>query len=197
MSHDPEEGTEFKVQDRRHWMSDEDEPDPAPEAEGPRGAVGELRLRAETAEAKLLEYIAAYKEREQDQEAFRVRIAADVERRVEQNFGDLAAELLETLDELDLALSHGENVAAADSLIQGVTMVRDRFLAALERKGIRRVSPSGESFDPHTAEAVRVDPVDSPAGDGTVTETLRPGYMLGERVIRPARVAVGKHVKSD
>jgi molecular chaperone GrpE len=71
-------------------------------------------------------------------------------------------------------------------------MARDGFLATLERHGIERIAPDGEPFDPNEAEAIRVDPVDSSAADGKVTETLQPGYRLGEFVIRAARVAVGR-----
>jgi molecular chaperone GrpE (heat shock protein) len=47
-------------------------------------------------------------------------------------------------------------------------------------------------FDPETAEAVRMDPVDDPGLDGKVTETLQLGFRLGDHVIRAARVAVGR-----
>ncbi|MEN8196388.1 MAG: nucleotide exchange factor GrpE, partial [Pseudomonadota bacterium] len=63
----------------------------------------------------------------------------------------------------------------------------------LERHGVEKVDPRGEEFDPNEAEAVRVDPVGDPAMASMVTEVLRPGYRLGERIIRPARVAVGHH----
>ena len=76
----------------------------------------------------------------------------------------------------------------------GVTLVRDRFLATLERNGVERIDPAGEEFDPNVAEALRVDPVDSPDLDGKVTLVLRPGYRLGERVLRAAQVAVGPGV---
>ena len=75
---------------------------------------------------------------------------------------------------------------------EGVALARDRFLASLDRHGVEKVDPAGEEFDPNTSEAVRVDPVDEAERDGTVTETLRPGYRLGEHVVRPARVAVGR-----
>ena len=101
-------------------------------------------------------------------------------------------ELLETVDNLDLALNHLDGVAGAEPLAQGVRLARDRFLAALERHGVEKIEPHGEPFDPNEAEAVRVDPLDSDERDGQVTETLQPGYRLGDCLIRPARVAVGR-----
>ena len=59
---------------------------------------------------------------------------------------------------------------------------------------MERLAPCASKFDPNEAEAVRVDPVDDPERDGCVTETLRPGYRMGDLVIRPARVAVGRHL---
>jgi molecular chaperone GrpE (heat shock protein) len=183
----------FEVKDRRHWMCDDEEAEDDTTVERAPSAVGDLRRRAEQAEEKLREYIDAFKQREREQDDFRARIASDVDRRVELQFGDLVGSLLETLDHLDLALTHAEGVAEAAPLAEGVAMARDRFVATLEENGIRCVRPDDQPFDPNVAEAIRVDPVDTPDLDGSVTETLRPGYSLGERVIRPARVAVGRY----
>ncbi len=57
----------------------------------------------------------------------------------------------------------------------------------------QRFGEAGAPFDPNEAEAVRVDAVDTPEKDDTITEILRPGYRLGDRVLRAARVAVGRH----
>jgi molecular chaperone GrpE len=191
---------EFKVEDRRHWTAPA--PDPETEAEAPaetdrpRAAAAETaraeqaEQRAAQAEAKLQEYVSAFRRHQQEQEAFRARMQEDVDRKVELRFGQLAADLLETLDDLDRGLAHVES--AADPLARGLTMARGRFLATLERHGVEAIVPDGQPFDPHIAEAVRVDPVDSGERDGAVTETLAPGYRLGDRVIRAARVAVGR-----
>ena len=101
-------------------------------------------------------------------------------------------ELLESMDNLDLAVSHVNGVPEAAPLAEGVEMARRRFLSTLEQHGVEKISPEGSLFDPNEAEAVRVDSVKSPDDDGKVTEVLRPGYRLGERIIRPARVAVGR-----
>jgi molecular chaperone GrpE len=195
MSDTPEikETDEFKVDDRRHWMCAEEEAADDTTARSEPSAVNDLRRRAEEAEQKLLEYIDAFKQHEREQDGFRARIASDVDRRVELQFGDIVASLLEMLDHLDLALAHAEGVAEAAPLAEGVAMARGRFVATLEQHGIRCVRPDEAPFDPNVAEAIRVDPVDTPELDGSVTETLRPGYSLGERIIRPARVAVGRY----
>ena len=184
----------FRVEDRRHSAhdtADDDErgPDPSPKAPT---LVDEYRMRTEAAEQKLQEYLEAFKQFRREQDEFRERLGRDVERRVELKFSSLVQELFEALDNLDLALEHVAQVPEAAPVAQGLELARKRFLEALERQGVARVSPSGE-FDPNEAEAVRVDPVASRELSGAVTEVLRPGYKLGQRIIRPARVAVGRY----
>ena len=188
----------FKVKDRRHWVveDDGDQAEAAPEPARPT-ILDEYRLRAEEAERKLQEYIEAFKTFKQEQESFRERMQRDVNRRVELQFGELVRTLLESLDNLDLAMSHARDLPAAAPLIKGLTLARDRFLASLEQQGVERVTPEASPFDPNEAEAVRVDPVDARERDGEVTETLRPGYRLGSLVIRPARVAVGRYASGS
>jgi molecular chaperone GrpE len=186
------EDPEFKVEDRRHWMRDtDDDGDTEPAATQPT-IVDEYRERAEQAEQKLLEYIDAFKQFRGEQEKVRERLNRDVQRKVELQFGELVGELLLSIDDLDLALAHVGSGTGAQELAQGVKMVRNKFIETLERHGIERMEPDGEEFDPNTAEALHMDPVDDGEQDGKVTRTLRPGYRLGEHVIRAAQVAVGR-----
>ena len=196
----PEEGTEFRVDDRRHWASEEDEAttdeqDGAKDEVAPQTPtiIDEYRARAEKAEEKLHEYIDAFKQFRVEQDQVRERLRRDVDRRVQLQFGDLVSDLLGTVDDLDLALAHVGDDAASQNLAQGVSMVRNKFIETLERRGVERMTPDGDEFDPNVAEAIRVDPVDSAELNGRVTETLRPGYRVGEHVIRAAQVAVGRH----
>ena len=191
----PEE-EEFKVRDRRHWQQDEKaDTDETVEPARPT-IIDEFRERAEAAEKKLHEYIEAFKGHQAEQEEFRARLSRDVERKVELQFGELVGQLLATVDDLDLSLSHVKNVPEAEPLARGVAMARDRFLSILKQHGVEKIAPDGQPFDPNDAQAMRVDPVDSPDRNGIVTETLQAGYRLGDRVIRPARVAVGRRTPS-
>lgn len=195
--------SEIKVEDKRHWAKDNEEPEvevltPVEETEAeeetPRlpSFVEELKTRAEVAETKLHEYIEAFKKSRDEQDEVRARLTRDVERRVQLQFAGLVGSFLETLDNLDLAIENSGDSPADGPLIQGVTLARDRFVAILGQQGVERVLPQGEEFDPNTSEALRMDAVTDKNADGTVTEVLRAGYRLGDHVIRPARVAVGK-----
>jgi len=195
-SNGSEEAEVFAFHDKRHSAREDGNESPCGESDAsPRTPtlLDEYRERTEAAERKLQEYIEAFKEFKQEQDAFRTRLGRDVERRVELQFGSLVESLLEVVDNLDLALEHVGEVPEAVQLARGVDLARRSFLETLERNGVERVSPLEAEFDPNEAEALRVDEVDDPRLSGKVTEVLRPGYRLGERVIRPARVAVGRH----
>jgi len=191
-----QEDDEIRIEDKRHWAVDDADSDGADDAdEAPRQptVIDEFRSRTETAEAKLQEYIEAFKSFRDEQEQVRARLNRDVERKVQLMFSELIASLLESVDDLDLALSHARQTPEAEALAQGVSMARTRFIRALEQAGVQKIELDGEEFDPNEAEALRVDPVESDAQNGKVTETLRPGYRYGDQVIRPAQVAVGRH----
>jgi molecular chaperone GrpE len=193
----PTEEPTFRVEDRRHWADPADEDDSAHDRRGTStrspSIVDEHRERADAAEARLQEYIEAFKRFRAEQDEVRARLARDVDRKVEGRFGDLVSQLVETMDDLELALDHARQAPGAEGLVRGVELARKRFLDTLAAVGVERFGSPGVAFDPNEAEALRVDPVPTAAADGTVTEVLRPGYRLAGRVLRAARVAVGRH----
>jgi len=187
---EPEEPV--RVEDKRHWARGESDADEGTEPASQHPTiVDQLKKRADDAEKKLLEYISAFKQSQADQDRFRERLQADVDRKVDLRFGSLVTDVLESLDDLDLALAHMEGVKEAAPLAKGVTLARDRFLSALERNGVERLDVEGAEFDPNVAEAVGIEPA-GPDRDRRVVRTVRPGYRMGDRVIRPARVIVGR-----
>jgi molecular chaperone GrpE len=95
---------------------------------------------------------------------------------------------LPVLDHLELALRHAEADPAA--IVSGVEAVLTQALQVLSNLGVSRVEGVGERFDPARHEAAATVP---DAGDpGTVVAILRPGYVAGDRVLRPAAVAVAQ-----
>jgi molecular chaperone GrpE len=101
----------------------------------------------------------------------------------------LARDLLPTLDDLERALEHSAASGGDASLVAGVDMVRKGLLAALEKHGVVRVSSLGQSFDPNRHEAVGMIEARE-AAPNTVVAEHRPGYMIGDRLLRPAIVVV-------
>jgi molecular chaperone GrpE len=81
--------------------------------------------------------------------------------------------------------------AGVKALIDGVELTERELLKALEKNGVRQFSPRGEKFDPNVHQAMFEVP--NPAVPaGSVVEVVAPGYMIGERVLRPAMVGVSK-----
>jgi len=183
-------------------MSDTDtkaDADEFEESEPPIPAVGPeefeaLRVRAEGAERKLREIQGAFIAAKAELDATRARLERDLERKVEIKFADLVADLLECADDLDRAVEHGRTIAAAAPVVQGVALARERFLTALSKAGLERIEPVGEPYDPNVAEAAGILPVGDPAAHDTVVQLERVGYKLSGRVVRPARVLVGRLV---
>lgn len=85
--------------------------------------------------------------------------------------------------------------AAADAgviaLIEGVELTERELLKSLEKSGIRKIEPQGEKFDPNVHQAMYEVP-DASVPAGSVVQVVQPGYLIGERVLRPAMVGVSK-----
>jgi molecular chaperone GrpE len=85
----------------------------------------------------------------------------------------------------------GSAEAAVKALIDGVELTERELLKALEKNGVRQFSPQGQKFDPNLHQAIFEAP-DGSVPAGNVVQVVQPGYMLGERVLRPALVGVSK-----
>jgi len=81
--------------------------------------------------------------------------------------------------------------ALAKALLDGVELTERELLKALEKNGVRQFTPQGEKFDPNVHQAMyEVPDLSVPAG--SIVQVVQPGYMIGERVLRPALVGVSK-----
>jgi len=142
------------------------------------------------------------KERDELQERL-LRVTADYQnfvRRSRQNIADardqqlidVTRSLITVLDHFDRALEIDAEAVTAMSVLEGVQMVRDELLKALERFGVRRMTVSrGDEFNPNQHEALMREPVDDLDSNHVVAQ-LQPGYTLGEKTVRPAQVTVAE-----
>ena len=126
-----------------------------------------------------------------------VRRRAQREREDTQKYAvnGFARDLLSTADNLRRALDSVPEAEIRDartrSLLDGVAATERELLSVFERHGIRRIDPKGERFDHNFHQAVfEAERPDAPAG--TVIEVLQPGYVLHDRLLRPAMVGVAK-----
>ena len=102
------------------------------------------------------------------------------------------ADLLPVVDNLDRAVEHGENNAAdQEGLFEGVKMTLQAFSTLLDKFGVKQVSALGETFDPNFHEAV-LQEENSGVENNTILKEIQKGYLLRDRLIRPAMVVVSK-----
>lgn len=120
-------------------------------------------------------------------EGARSRVERDAARVQEETRTRLVAELLPVLDNLDRSIAAGT---------EGVQLIRAQLEGVLRGYGLERFETAGESFDPREHEAMAVVPVAHPDQDGVVVEQWQPGYRIAGRLLRPARVTVGRYGRS-
>jgi molecular chaperone GrpE len=179
-----------KVVDRRRWREDgEINPEAVPPPSLKPTYVEELEQRAAQADKTAQEYIAKYRQASQEFEDARARMRKELAKDAERSRREVFVSLLEVVDNLDRAIGAAKG---DDPLLQGVRMVRDQFLAKLEGFGVKRIASEGQPFDPTLHEAVTANPTPDPASDGRVLGVVAHGYRIGDEVLRPALVAVGK-----
>ena len=89
------------------------------------------------------------------------------------------------------AEGESEDNAAIKALVDGVELTERELLKAFERHGVKKREPVGERFDPHKDQAVFEIPDESVAS-GTVLQVMQAGYVIGDRVLRPAMVGVSR-----
>ena len=128
-------------------------------------------------------------------EQARARLRKEIGKDVERGRRSVIVSFLEVLDNLDRALEVGVGPGPDprfDSFVQGVALVRQQFIFTLDGLGVTRVDPMNQPFDPAKHEAVSTVPAPSPDLDGLVIGVVRPGYVMGDDVLRPAQVAVAR-----
>lgn len=149
-----------------------------------QGVLKRLQSERDELESRLLRVSADYQN-------FARRSQQNVDIAVEQKLMDIARGLVTVMDHFDRALDVDSKSDAA-GVLKGVTMVHDELLSMLNRLGIERVNVEpGAEFDPVRHEALLRQPSDKIASNH-VTMQMQPGYVLGEKVIRPAQVGVAE-----
>jgi molecular chaperone GrpE len=178
--------------DRRWWARGE-QVEPA-EAAGKPSYVEELEARLAEKDRLLQQYIEQHKAATAEFEQSRVRARRDAGKEIERGKRAILVELLDVVDNLDRALESAKDARSIDTLVHGVEMVRQQFLQRLEGFGITPLDPLNEPFDPTRHEAVTVIPTQGTGDEEKVVGVVRRGYLVGDEVLRPAQVAVGKSV---
>jgi molecular chaperone GrpE len=203
LTEENEEGT--TVNDKRKFNADGERIDfetgaPKQEVKSMRETELENRLREETArreaaEAKLVGVQAKFEEVktqiERETQEMRERMRKTLEDRAKQGQFSFLTTLLPVLDNLNLAIDHAEKDSSLEHLLGGVKGTARSFEQALLSVGVEAVPSIGTEFNPEIHEAIDMTAVE-PENDGRITAEYSRGYKFGDRLLRPARVQVGK-----
>jgi molecular chaperone GrpE len=142
------------------------------------------------------EYLTRLKYAQADLENLKKRCDRQIEEVRKYGNESLIIELLEIVDELELAVESGRSSNSSEVLIQGVDMTLKKLRNVLKNEGVSPIECLGKSFDPSKHDAVaRIEK--EGVKDCTVVEELRKGYMMKEKVIRPSIVKVAVKPSSE
>ncbi|MDD2237745.1 MAG: nucleotide exchange factor GrpE [Kiritimatiellae bacterium] len=109
---------------------------------------------------------------------------------------DLMLELLPVVDHFEMGLNTARDHQIDPAVQEGFNLVYDQLLSVLAKFNLQSMDAVGQAFDPHRHEAVTHLPSDS-VEEGHVTNQLRRGYLLGDKLLRPAQVVVSSGRASD
>ena len=129
-----------------------------------------------------------------DFENFRRRAARDTGEARDRGRAEVLTSLLAVLDDVDRAFEaagSGVDEASDDPIVTGVRLIRQHLEQVLRTHGVEEIPALGEPFDPHVHDAVMQVPSEE-FPPGHVAQVLRRGYRMGDRVLRPVRVAVAR-----
>ena len=122
---------------------------------------------------------------------YRKRVERDRQSMAESAAADLVRDLLPLVDDLERALKADANGEGGGAYRRGVELIHRQLLEVLRKRGVTPIDALGADFDPHFHEAVAYEPTQG-RREGEVIEEFGRGYMLGDRLLRPAMVKVAQ-----
>ena len=140
------------------------------------------------AESKIVEYKDGWARSQAEFQNFRKRVERDNESFKASTKGDIIKKVLPVLDDLERAL---QNRPADDAWANGVELVARKFQNILDMEGVKKIEAKGAAFDPNFHEAISHEPSEE-VESGHVIDVVQNGYVIGERVVRPALVRVAQ-----
>jgi molecular chaperone GrpE len=190
---------EIRVTDRRRIQLDDSDSSDRSEAESPNlkpSYVEELEARTKAAEQKTLEVQSRFeqlrKQLQSETDETRQRLNRAADERAQREKANFIAGLIPVLDNLQRATEAAETGGSAEVIAEGIRRTASSFENALAAAGVEPIDAVGEMFDPELHEAVETVEV-APEDEGKVIAQYTRGYKIGDRLLRPARVKVGRH----
>jgi len=164
------------------------EQSPSPEQPAPQG--DDLQARLARAEKEAAEYKDQWLRAAADYKNFKRRAEIERAELIRSAGADLILKLLPVVDDFDRAIASIPPEIAESSWWGGTQLIAHKLRLLLESQNVKAIEALGQDFDPNLHEAVLYE--DAPGQDGKVVAELQKGYKLGERVLRPSMVKVGR-----
>ena len=153
--------------------------------------IQQLTTERDEAKDQVLRTLADLQNYQRDFQNFRKRNQQEMATFRVMATEQFVTELLPVLDNFECTIAHVEAGATVESLVGGIKAVEKQLRTVLESQSVRRIQSVGEPFDPELHEALGTQSGTEHPEDTVVLE-IEPGYKMGEKVIRPARVKVAK-----
>jgi len=159
--------------------------------ESPEAELERVRQELEAARAQAAEYLGGWQRTHAEFANYRKRQEAEFMERVRLNNAVLIARILPVLDDLERAVQTLPPGLQSLTWVEGVFLIKRKLEVILEAEGLKPIETAGKFFDPLYHEAVTYEDVPG-YEDGQIIGEVQRGYMLGDRVIRPALVRVAR-----
>jgi len=154
--------------------------------------IERLSRELRESQARLRTVSAAYKNLQDDMKSYQARVARQQELKLEVHKGETVARLFTPLEDLQRTIDGLKKAGGDAAILSGLEMVHREFMGGFNKLGLEEVPGQGAWFDPTVHEAMSVIPVPTPEMGDRVLEVFTRGYKVGARLIRPARVIVGR-----
>jgi molecular chaperone GrpE len=159
----------------------------------PEEEIAQLRAELDQALAKENEYLSGWQRERAEFFNYKKRMEREQAQGGQNAIANAIRRYLDIADDLERALKSNNRPTDGNGAIwaEGIDLIYRKMVAAFEADGVKRVDTECKFFDPNLHEAISHE--DSPDHEsGQIIEVVQPGYTLGERVIRPARVRVAR-----
>jgi molecular chaperone GrpE len=190
-------GSEKKEgQDLMETLGEETHPPLDEERQGKEKEIGELKKRLEEKEKEIKEHHDRLLRLAADFDNYKKRAAKEKEDWTKFANEDLIRAILPFIDNLERAVNHAQKVADTGVLIEGVRLTLQQILQSLNKFGLSAFQSVGKPFDPNVHEAMLVIETDQHEPN-QVVEEFQKGYLLNDRLLRPATVSVSKSPEKE
>lgn len=186
---EPPSASSEEVQSASIFTDDSTGPLPAETTGGGEPAAADPELKELRAKAD--EYLDGWQRSRAEFANYKKRIEREQDEARGRAAAALLAKLLPIEDDLLRAVRERPDGEALRGWAEGIDLIQRKLAALLEAEGVEMIQAEGATFDPELHEAVTHE-VSDEHQEGQIIEVIQPGYRLGERILRPARVRVAK-----